>query len=77
MLNKNQIACELSKIVYDEYAVEAYGIRHCKKEYVEGDLLEKVLQLYILQTGHSCDHYRKLEFPKLDEFKSLVKKHSI
>jgi hypothetical protein len=58
-MNKNQIACELSRIVEDNYNIHAYGIRHCKKEYTEADLYEKVLQLYILQTGHNCDYYMK------------------
>lgn len=71
-MNKNKIACELAHIIYDEYAIEAYGIKHCKREYVEGDLLEKVLQLYILDTGNDCNYYRKLEFPKLDDFKGLT-----
>lgn len=73
-MNKNKIACELASIVYDEYAIDAYGIRHCKKEYTDQDLLEKVLQLYILDTGNDCDHYRKLEPAKLDEFCGLQKK---
>lgn len=73
-MNKNKIACELAHIVYDEYAVDAYGLHHCKKEYIEGDKLEKVLQLYILETGHNCNYYRDMQFPKLDDFKSLVHK---
>jgi hypothetical protein len=60
-MNSNKIKCELASIVYDKYTKDAYGLRHCKTEYLEEDVLEHVLNLYILETGHDCNHYKELK----------------